>query len=532
MWGVWKKGRSGQWERKEGLTDRAHRLYCLTGTPLPNGRPVEAYSMLNALGCSAATSRAKYIEAYCKRPNRFAPQGFDTLGAMNLDELNEKMAEVMIRFTPETCPGELPELIRVHVPLEGQDAEHEGIEIEIDGQGNCSFTRDGLPAFDEIARYRARLGEIKVPEVAQWIRDYVTDGNGGAKPIVVFVHHRAVACAIAAALPEEWCLVATGDDQPEIRQGKVDQFAQPNGPPVFIGTVGATGTGLNGLHRRTNVCVFGEGEWSPADLDQAEGRIRRLGSVAGTAVAYYLLVADSLEEHIIQTINAKREAIKIGVDGEATVRQAAAPIVPPPAPRLEPTVDWAAEELKSVPAALPEAHEVEWSFGRDRKGNWCARAAHAGADTWTGANVTLATKDGREKLVVLGKRVAGGADWSLWTFTVRNPNGAKARITRFGLRGAGRGVEGATDETPCSPADRPAILACIAAAERLCALDPDRAMEQNGVGWRSGDYTLGSMLRDLPAEEWTLGTWRTARALLGIYSKTQIADLWPAIKGR
>src|SRR5678815_123603 len=92
---------------------------------------------------------------------------------------------------------------------------------------------------------------------------------------------------------------------------------------------------MNGLHRRTNVCAFAEGEWSPADLDQAEGRIRRIGSVAGDAVAYYLLVADSLEEHIVSLINGKRENIREGVDGEATQARAAAPIVPP-APKPAP----------------------------------------------------------------------------------------------------------------------------------------------------------------------------------------------------
>jgi hypothetical protein len=483
--------------------------------------------MLNALGCSAAKTRAKYIDAYCKRPNRFAPQGFDSLGAMNLDELNRHMSEVMIRFTPETVPGELPELLRVHVPLEGEDAEHEDVQVDVDEFGRVSITRNGLPAFDQMSKYRAELGRMKIPAVVEWVCDYVTDGNGDSKPLVVFVHHKEVAHGVAAALPDGWTIVATGDDQPDVRQGKVDQFAQPDGPPVFIGTVGATGVGLNGLHRRTTMAAFAEGEWSPADLDQAEGRIRRLGSVAGDAVAFYLLVADSLESHIIQTINAKREAIRQGVDGEATVRRAIggklAVIAPAPAPVP-------AEEPKPEP--IPDPASLTWSFGRDREGKWRARAPHAGAEDWTGANVTLITRDGREKLVVLGKRIAGGRDWSLWAYTIRNESSSAAKRDKLNARGAGRGIDGATDATPCSDAERPAVLACIAAAERLCVLDPDHAATQNSVGWRSGDHTMGAMLRDIPADLWSRGTLRTARALLRTYSRTQVADLWDMINGK
>lgn len=525
-WGRWAKGNGGKWERKPGLVDRATRLWCLTGTPMPNGRPIEAYPMLNALGCRVARSRQRFVERYCYRPNAFAPRGYDNQGALNLGDLNEQMADVMLRRTPETVPGELPELLRVHVPIEGRDAGHGDVRVDVDEHGRVSITENGLPAFEAMSRYRAELGRMKVAAVAEWVRDYVTDGNGGSRPLVVFTHHRDVAHSIAAALPEGWAVVATGDDQPAERQGKVDQFAAADGPPVFVGTAPACGTGMNGLHRRTNVCAFAEGEWSPADLDQAEGRIRRLGGVAGDAVAYYLLVADSLEEHIILTINGKRENIRRGVDGAATREMAETPeFRMPQAPKPEPERE----------DPLPDPQAVVWGFGRDRDGNWCARASHGGVGPephpWTGAEVILRTQSGKEKAVILGRRLAGGADWSLWAFTERPADQGARQRDKLNARGAGRGIAGAEDTTPCGPEDQPAILACIAAAHRLCALDPDYAQAQNGVGWRSGDHTMGAMLVEIPAEVWTKGTLATARALLRTYKNTQVADLWAEISG-
>jgi hypothetical protein len=213
----------------------------------------------------------------------------------------------MLRRLPKDVPGELPDLRRQVVEL-------------ADAGGDTAWgkaqSRKGLPPLEEMSAYRAELGARKMPAVARWVTDYVTDGGtrSGEKlrPLVVFVHHKASAQAIAERLGSLASIIATGDDTPEERQAKVDAFAQPDGPPVFIGTSPACGTGMNGLHRRTTVCAFAEGEWSPADIDQAEGRIRRIGGAGGAAalaIAYYLAVADSLEAHIMRVLAEKRDRI-------------------------------------------------------------------------------------------------------------------------------------------------------------------------------------------------------------------------------
>jgi SNF2 family DNA or RNA helicase len=110
------------------------------------------------------------------------------------------------------------------------------------------------------------------------------------------------------------------DDSPAERQSKVDAFAKADGPPFFVGTTGACGTGLNGLHLRTTMCVFFESEWSPRELDQAEGRVARLGGTTATgelSIAYYLTVPDSLEERIMASVCEKRERIAETLGGDA-----------------------------------------------------------------------------------------------------------------------------------------------------------------------------------------------------------------------
>lgn len=284
------------------------RLWCLSGTPTPNGRPVELLGMLTAIGHPVAQDRRQYINRYCRRPNPFHPQGWDDQGAMNLQELRDILRrDVMLRRLPEDVPGELPDIRRqvVELPDAGGDT--------VWGKAQ---DRKSLPPLEEMSAYRAELGTRKMPAVARWVTDFVTDGGTRGKdklrPIVVFVHHKESARMIAERLGSLASIIATGDDSPEARQAKVDAFAQPDGPAVFIGTTPACGTGMNGLHRRTATCAFAEGEWSPADIDQAEGRIRRIGGVGGSealSIAYYLAVADSLEAHIMRVLAAKRDRI-------------------------------------------------------------------------------------------------------------------------------------------------------------------------------------------------------------------------------
>jgi hypothetical protein len=542
-WGAWKKSDSG-WALTPGAFDLAPRVWALSGTPMPNGRPIEMASMLQRMGVSCAKSRSKYVNRYCSQPNRFSPSGFDELGAKNLDELGEILArEIMLARSPEMVAGELPDLQRVQVELDCR-APKTDLQADVDNQGKVTFkSRTGLPAFDEMAKYRAELGLAKVAAVAAWVEDYCTDGGAlsreNRRPLVVFTHHKDVARQIASALAavEIPSIVATGDDQPEQRQAKVDEFAanEVGVPTVFIGTAPACGTGMNGLHRRTAVCAFAEGEWSPADLDQAEGRVRRIGGVAtDMCLAHYLVVRDSLEAHITSLILEKRERID-----EVSAAQTGRAIAPPAGPLVQVPVQELAAE------ALPDPTEVRWSWTQDKtSGDWLVRATHESGfaepptHPWIGATVTVTNRAGTATDVVLVRRKAGGIyhgeGWSVWSHAKPDAGLAKARNDARYLmrRGTARGIAGADAEAPLVGADLECAAVASAAAARLTGLDPDCAGKRNDVGWNKADGMMGRILANTPPEAWTSGLLTTARAMLRTYSRTQIADLWAEIAGK
>jgi len=280
------------------LRGHADRFWALTGTPMPS-RPIELQTMLfHGLRLPWA-ERQRYGMRYCWMPNKWVAAGYDFTGCTSnaIKEIPELLAPHMIRRRAEDVPGELPELQRALVPLAAKDA-----PLPFDKKSLvANFAERGTMPFEEMSGYRAIMGQRKVPGVVAWVKNWLDDAEG--KSLVVFGWHRAALTAIAAALGTPY--LATGDTSPIARQAMVDKWAEGKGPRVFVASIGACGIGLNGLHRRAGACAFCENPWTPGEVQQAEGRIRRLGGLSGSIMSYFLTADDSLESHILSLILEK-----------------------------------------------------------------------------------------------------------------------------------------------------------------------------------------------------------------------------------
>ncbi len=528
--GRWEKV-DGYWRHTDSLCARARRVWALTGTPVPN-RPVEMRGLLQ-MGGGIKWASMQSFGRYCRQPNKFAPSGYDYHGAFHLDELRQRLQDdgILLRRTPEMLGGEgLPSLVRQTVMLSCGRGDAAGKRVakavgmtyeeiaEALGRGECPVP------FEELAGYRSEIGGKKIKCVSAWVCDWLEAQDDDAA-IVLFAHHRDVVEGIAQALEAKGVstLHAHGEHTPEARQALVDRFAAGEAQ-VFIGTTGACGTGLNGLHLRTGYCAFAEMEWTPAEFEQAEGRIRRFGSTCEMAVAYYLAGEESLESYILQTVLVKMAVIEeiLGDDDAAHVEIAAE--VAAEVPQEE--VVYEAPEEEIDPATLA------WAFAKDRRtGAWCCSTQHRGQEAWIGCTVTIRTRAGKETSAVLRQRVAHNDAWSMWDFEeIRDHRAEAARKASYvRRRGTGRGIPDADDQRPLTEDERQQAEVALQACDRLCALDGDFAQKENGVGWRKGDHFLGLAVLAVPLDCWTYGNLRTAQELLRTYRRTQISDLWDAI---
>jgi SNF2 family DNA or RNA helicase len=87
------------------------------------------------------------------------------------------------------------------------------------------------------------------------------------------------------------------------RDTMVARFQRPDGPPVFLLSLKAGGTGLN-LTRATHVFHF-DRWWNPAVEDQATDRAFRIGQARNVQVHKYIC-AGTLEERIDALIESKQ----------------------------------------------------------------------------------------------------------------------------------------------------------------------------------------------------------------------------------
>jgi SNF2 family DNA or RNA helicase len=88
------------------------------------------------------------------------------------------------------------------------------------------------------------------------------------------------------------------------RDAMVARFQRPDGPPIFLLSLKAGGTGLN-LTRATHVFHF-DRWWNPAVEDQATDRAYRIGQNRNVQVHKYIC-AGTLEERIDALIQSKQD---------------------------------------------------------------------------------------------------------------------------------------------------------------------------------------------------------------------------------
>jgi len=298
------------------------RVWLLTGTPAPNGRPIELEPLLDTVGHPATRDLAAYRERHCKRwnPTKMTP---DLLGANNLGELRKSLETGghWLRRTGKDVPGELPEsileivsLANVAAPLIpdetglGPDADQDGARAallqaaaDLGLSGYDPARSDQIPGQDRLSAYCRDCGLAKVPAVASWYRDFLSDHGG--MPLVLLAKHRTVIETLAKEIDAPF---VHGGHSAGKRQKIIDEWLKNDKKPVIVASIGACGTGLDGLQHKAVAGAFVELVWNPSEIIQGTGRIVRKGSVSTSPVLMFELDAGStLEDRLRKTLRRK-----------------------------------------------------------------------------------------------------------------------------------------------------------------------------------------------------------------------------------
>lgn len=284
-------------------------LVPLSGTPARTC-PAQLYTVLHALDPKTFSDHWRYLQRYCDPKNN----GFSTTykGSTHAEELHEKIRPLGVRYTKADVLKDLPD--RVYTPVlmdctmsdEYQEAQDRILSMQGHSPGQI---RERLGALT------ASAFEMKKEAVVDWIADFLETGE----KLVVFGWHIAVLDYLEMHLGKR-CVRVSGGVSKEGREQAVRRFVNDDECKIFLGNIQAAGVGIDGLQAVCSNVAFVELCWSPADLDQAQSRLHRLGQKSSVNV-YYLLANGTIDTVMAETLEARGNALRVVVDGKTETNE-------------------------------------------------------------------------------------------------------------------------------------------------------------------------------------------------------------------
>ena len=296
------------------LSNRIPHIIPLSGTPLIS-RPAELYNALKLVNFNVVPSFWEFKHRYCDpKHNGF---GWDFSGASNMEELHEKLKNVMIRRKKSDVLHDLPDKVHSFVPLELDNqaeynyAEQNFIQYVKETKGkNAAKKAKNAQTLVQIESLKQIAVRGKMKQVINWIEDFLqTD-----EKLVVFATHKFVIDSLMEVF-KSVAVKLDGSVTGANRQKVVDDFQTINKIRLFVGNTKAAGVGIT-LTAASNVAQL-ELPWNPAELDQSSDRVHRIGQKNSVTI-YYLLANNTIEEEIAELLDKKRKVADAILDGKET----------------------------------------------------------------------------------------------------------------------------------------------------------------------------------------------------------------------
>uniref|UniRef100_UPI0037E99A8F DNA annealing helicase and endonuclease ZRANB3 n=1 Tax=Semicossyphus pulcher TaxID=241346 RepID=UPI0037E99A8F len=293
------------------LIQSAERAILLTGTPAL-GRPEELFMQIDALYPKMFGTWTDYAKKHCNAHYRyFGPRRqWDCRGASNLEELHQRLSQIMIRRLKAEVLSQLPPKIRQRIPFD--------LPKEAAKEASASFAEwerlmkglgsGGATAEDPFTRVMGLVTQMyKQTAIAKAgaVKDYIKMMLEAEQlKFLVFAHHLTMlqACTEAAIEAKAGYIRIDGSVPSSERIQLVHKFQSDPETRVAILSIQAAGQGLT-LTAASHV-VFAELYWNPGHIKQAEDRAHRIGQTSSVNV-HYLIAKGTFDTVMWSMLNRK-----------------------------------------------------------------------------------------------------------------------------------------------------------------------------------------------------------------------------------
>lgn len=290
----------------------ANRAVFLSGTPMPNGKPIELHPLISRT-CHEVIE-GKSLEEFGKRfcaghqvtryEGRRAISNWNFQGASNLKGLRHRLrSKFMIRHLKRDVLDDLSPKTRKFVFL---DAPKKLVNFE--KKLLTKYTLEELMGDKcgkgDIARYQKICGLEKLPLALEYIKDLL---EHSPDKLIVFAHHIDVVEGLNAGLKDFGCLMIRGGMKASHKHAVAKQFQASKSHRVIAGNMDAMGIGLT-LTKAPGVIVV-EPSWVSGNNEQAEDRAHRMTQEFNVYIRY-LVMRGTLDEYKLARVLSKEKNIK------------------------------------------------------------------------------------------------------------------------------------------------------------------------------------------------------------------------------
>lgn len=302
---------------KAFLKLQAQTMIAMTGTPLMN-QPLDLYIILKWLGYEK-NAFYSFKKHYCVMGGY---GGYEIVGYRNLDELKERLEEIMLRRLQKDVL-DLPEKVECEEYVDmtpKQEQIYKEVEAEI--KSNIDMITTSPNPLAQLIRMRQATGytgilSSKIQESAKLDRmeELVEEAVSNGKQVIIFSNWTLITEQITDRLSKYKVGLITGETKDNERQLLVDKF-QEHKLQVMVGTIGAMGTGIT-LTAAT-VEIFMDEPWNKANFNQAADRAYRIGQKNNLTI-YTIMCKNTIDERIHELVYKKGLMADAIVDGQATM---------------------------------------------------------------------------------------------------------------------------------------------------------------------------------------------------------------------
>jgi len=285
-------------ERRKYPGIKTDHIVFLTGTPVMS-RPIEAFTLLHILDSNRFSNFYHFTERY---------GGWKGVPVKNLRELHERTKDLTIRRKKSDVLKELPNKQRNDLYIEMSTEERREYLKMLDELFK-EWKFSGKPTVGTMPKIQSFLIDQKMPRLHEIIDEYLDND----RPILIFCCFVEPLKRLAEHYGHDAALLH-GSMKKEERQESIDRLVSEEAK-IGLFSLKAAGMGIDGLQHVIDTVIFLDRDWVPANHEQAEDRVHRIGQDAKVQI-YYMTVEDSIDEYMAELINDKMKIASEIVDGE------------------------------------------------------------------------------------------------------------------------------------------------------------------------------------------------------------------------